>query len=182
MSKNFLCFVCNCHPNLADAINSLTSAENSLLEASKKGDLEEVQRLISRNVNVNCENRYGSTPLIMSSISGKLEVAEILIENGADVNHSQYQDWTALHGACFFGHIHLVCLLIMRGANTKVVNNEGKRPGEQFDQSVGYAAALEIQNILNKGLAALPEYRELLQQDETKSNDIDISLSASSKV
>mmetsp|Transcript_21749 Transcript_21749/g.32854 ORF Transcript_21749/g.32854 Transcript_21749/m.32854 type:complete len:167 (+) Transcript_21749:110-610(+) len=163
MSSTFFRNLCNCTPSLSEGI---TSAENDLLTAAKNGNLNQVRRLLRGGVDVNCVNSYGSTPLIMASIAGNLEIAEVLIEAGADVNQPQYQDWTALHGACFFGHVHLVCLLLMRGASTRVRTDQGKLPGEEFSADVEYAAGLEIQNILTKGLDALPEYRELLAQDQ----------------
>ncbi|XP_048214551.1 alanine aminotransferase 1 isoform X2 [Perognathus longimembris pacificus] len=51
-----------------------------------------------------------------------------LLEAGADVNARDSECWTPLHAAATCGHLHLVELLISRGADLLAVNTDGNMP------------------------------------------------------
>ena len=57
-----------------------------LIYASRDGDLEIVKFLAEQGADVNIQNIYGNTALILSSRLGHLEIVKFLIEQGADVN------------------------------------------------------------------------------------------------
>lgn len=61
------------------------SVEILLIDACQKGRLDLVQDLVrNRNVNVNCRNTHGYTPLMTACSFDHSEVAKFLLENGAD--------------------------------------------------------------------------------------------------
>lgn len=68
-----------------------TDLEVQLLDASKTGDLETVQRIILNNPNiVNCRDLDGrhSTPLHFASGYNRIAIVEFLLESGAEVHAS----------------------------------------------------------------------------------------------
>lgn len=58
----------------------------SLHEAAKEGNLAEVERLLSKGVNVNYKDEYDKTPLHLVAIQGCTEVAKLFVWRGADIN------------------------------------------------------------------------------------------------
>jgi ankyrin repeat protein len=72
-----------------DPLPSEIKLNADLMEAAKKGDVEQVRRLISEGANVNTVNhRTCSTPLQWASYNGNLEVVKLLLQNGARVLQS----------------------------------------------------------------------------------------------
>lgn len=67
-----------------------------LLQASAEGDLEHVELLISKGVDVNSSNVKGWTALTVAAYNQNLEVVKYLIEQGADVNHANVNGTTVL--------------------------------------------------------------------------------------
>jgi Ankyrin repeats (3 copies) len=62
------------------------SANDDLIAAAKKGDIEAVKSLIAKGANVNARTNYGATALHFAADRGHLEVIKALVEAGADVN------------------------------------------------------------------------------------------------
>ena len=62
-------------------------AETSPLhQASGKGDVKQVQKLIADGAELNSRDKDNHTPLHLALLGGKLKAAQLLIEQGADVN------------------------------------------------------------------------------------------------
>jgi ankyrin repeat protein len=102
------------------------SKNEKLLEASKKGDVEKVKKLLKEGADVNAKDKYDMTPLHSAARNGHIEVVKLLIEKGAYVNANDKNGWTPLHFAAFSGHIEVVMLLLEHGADPNIKNNEGK--------------------------------------------------------
>lgn len=123
--------------------------ELQLLEASKTGDLETVQRIVLSNPHtVNCRDLDGrhSTPLHFASGYNRIAIVEFLLENGAEVHASDKGEmdilWHSLeicftifgdfflmtgglvpiHNACSYGHYEVTELLIKYGANVNIAD------------------------------------------------------------
>nr|CAD7427177.1 unnamed protein product [Timema monikensis] len=99
-----------------------------LLEAAARNDIEEVRRLLIKDVNPDSTNEDGLTALHQCCIDNNEEMMKLLIEYGADVNAEDSEKWTPLHAAATCGHLHLVRFLISRGANLLAVNADGNMP------------------------------------------------------
>lgn len=99
--------------------------EVQLLDASKAGDLETVQRIVTANAHtVNCRDLDGrhSTPLHFAAGYNRVPVVEFLLENGAEVHASDKGGLVPLHNACSYGHYEVTELLVKHGANVNVAD------------------------------------------------------------
>ncbi len=97
-----------------------------LIQAAKKGLLEEVQRLVEWGADVDSRGTWGMTPLMWAASKGHGPVLKFLLDRGADVNAQANNSSTALMWTAFAGHRHLVKLLLDRGARVNVQSNCGR--------------------------------------------------------
>ena len=67
-----------------------------LLDASRTGDLDKVKELISKGVNIETRDKYGYTPLNITSSKGKLNIVKYLVEQGANIETKNMFNWTPL--------------------------------------------------------------------------------------
>ena len=81
----------------------------SLIEAVKRNDVKEVERLMTAGSSVQID--YS---LRLASENGHVEVVSLLLNVGADVHT---RDDFALHLASYFGHAKVVALLLDAGAD-----------------------------------------------------------------
>src|SRR5262245_34961387 len=66
-----------------------------LLEAARRGKVDEVRALLSQGVSVNSADKDGYTPLMRATLSAKTDTVEALIQAGADVNLKNNKGQTA---------------------------------------------------------------------------------------
>ena len=105
--------------------------EDSILEASKAGNLEIVKNIVSLYSHiVNCTDEDGkhSTPLHNACSYGHYEVTELLVKHGATVNVSDLLQCTPLHEAATKGKYEIVELLLKHGADPSKKNRDGHTP------------------------------------------------------
>jgi hypothetical protein len=62
---------------------AIAGVNEDLVEASKRGDLPEVKRLLDKGADVNAKDKFGRTALMFSSKGGHQEIQEMLIKAGA---------------------------------------------------------------------------------------------------
>jgi ankyrin repeat protein len=62
---------------------AIARVNEDLIEASKRGDLPEVKRLLAKGAEVNAKDEKGRTALMRASKRGQWEVMELLIKAGA---------------------------------------------------------------------------------------------------
>ncbi|XP_071115864.1 putative ankyrin-containing lipoprotein Lxx09580 [Haliotis cracherodii] len=80
--------------------------------ASRRGNLEEVKRLLSRGVDVNCRWRGSRTPVMWAAYDGHRDVVELLVGEGADVSLVDVVGNNILHLACIGGDMETVKFLL----------------------------------------------------------------------
>jgi len=74
----------------------MSSLNEDLLNAAKRGHLEEVRRLLDKGVDVNARDDWWKTPLHYAADGGHLSVVKLLVEKGADVDAKNKEGKTPL--------------------------------------------------------------------------------------
>ncbi|XP_046340307.2 ankyrin repeat domain-containing protein 1-like isoform X2 [Haliotis rufescens] len=107
---------------------------DDLIYASRRGNLEEVKRLLSLNVDVNCRDSYSRTPVMWAAGREHAEVVELLVRKGTDVSLVDEGGSSILHFACYAGDMEIVKFVL----SLNVLDIESR--GELSRTPVMYAA------------------------------------------
>ncbi len=95
-----------------------------LIQATEKGLLEIVVKLIKEGEDVNTQDNDGNTILSIAAKKKNIDLVEWFLENGANVNASNKDGRTALVKACFVQNIDIIKKLIQKGANVNVQSGQ----------------------------------------------------------
>eukprot|EP00040_Diaphanoeca_grandis_P005922 m.35124 g.35124 ORF g.35124 m.35124 type:complete len:357 (+) comp17087_c0_seq1:238-1308(+) len=90
-----------------------------------QGDLEQVNALIDRGIDVNLSDPDGLTALHRACTENYLNIASALVNHGASVKKQDNDWWTPLHAAANAGNWRICNLLLTNGADPHAVNAEG---------------------------------------------------------
>ena len=91
----------------------------ALGEAARKGDIEEVRRLLDKGTTTRTLDFNGHTILHIALLNGHANIARLLIEYGADIYIPTYDGYQPLHFAAAFCPA-AIPLLLEKGANDNV--------------------------------------------------------------
>lgn len=91
-------------------------------------DLEMFNNVMKTKPNVNIQDDYGSTPLMIALQDSKLDIVNILLEAGADVNIKDTHNSTALMIAVECSTSEIINRLLDFGADVNVVDKDGSTP------------------------------------------------------
>ena len=92
-----------------------------LWRLAEAGDVEALERILSRGVDVNARNKHGMTALMRAACNGHERAVRALLDHGANPNLARNDKFTAVALAAFFGHTETVKTLIDHGATTHMV-------------------------------------------------------------
>nr|CAH8870252.1 unnamed protein product [Trichobilharzia regenti] len=104
-----------------------------LLDATLRGDCEEVEYLLSLGISPNISNVDGLTALHQACIDNDIALCNILLDYGANVNARDADLWTPLHAASTCGYLQICQLLIKHGGDLKACNADGLIPYDICD-------------------------------------------------
>ncbi|KAL6721442.1 hypothetical protein ACLMJK_000545 [Lecanora helva] len=134
---------------------------NVLAQATKKGDLATVSRLLEKGADANFSSQYAYSPLNLASKAGNVSMVRLLLGAGADVNHKGSYSGSALHVAAFSRHYDTVEVLLDHGADVNALSvgiprADGTSLHETYSANALYAASkggndLVVQLLLTKG-------------------------------
>jgi len=65
---------------------SLDIYGNQLINSVSEGDIDTVQELLSKKVNVNAQDKEGKTALMIASMEGFHDIVDLLLDRKANVN------------------------------------------------------------------------------------------------
>lgn len=99
--------------------------KSDVFVAVKNNNLNLLQNLISNNVDLNIQDKYGYTPLIESIYGNNTKSAELLIKGGANLDLVNKNGDTALTLAIQKNNNFIVELLVQNGADLNITNNDG---------------------------------------------------------
>ncbi len=85
---------------------------NLLFYSIRKGDVEEVELLLDKGVDIHADDNVGWPPMVRAAEDGQLRIVEILLERGADPLKGTIGDRLPLHFAAEGGHLPVVNLLL----------------------------------------------------------------------
>ena len=102
------------HPDYNRAIPY--GSDTPLMFAARVGDLASARLLLAAGANVNDEDAWGVSVLVLAAYSGFRDVVQLLLDKGADPNASK-AGFTALHEAIMRRDEALVRTLLAGGAN-----------------------------------------------------------------
>jgi hypothetical protein len=99
-----------------------TDSAMSLHQAIVNGDVNEVESILSRGMDVNIRNRRNWTPLHTAVDGQQKEIVQLLLDKNADVNLTNNNGETPIHLAVKSGQKGIVELLIEKGADLNITN------------------------------------------------------------
>lgn len=136
---------------------------DDLFAAAKKGDVDAVQALLAKGVDVNAKNSYGATALSFAADKGHLAIVKLLLQNNADVNAKDtFYKSSPLDWAVSRGHVEIAKALIEAGAEgadaalrSAAAKGDLKLVAAILDAAKSNEKALN-EEALTKALAATP--------------------------
>lgn len=99
-----------------------------IFEASRHGNVREVELLLRRGVNLNYRDHYGLTALHAAAFKGHKNVALMLSEVGLDLECEDDEGNVPLHMAVESGDIETVRVFVDKGVNLNAMNKRGVTP------------------------------------------------------
>ncbi|MEM0980533.1 MAG: ankyrin repeat domain-containing protein [Cyanobacteria bacterium P01_H01_bin.58] len=87
--------------------------EEDAFNAIREGNLEKLNSLIKSGCNVNTQDEYGRTMLLVAASLGQAEIVRLLVDVGADVNQVNHDaqtvdEYTALAAAASKNQKHII--------------------------------------------------------------------------
>jgi hypothetical protein len=101
----------------------------TLIDASYRGQKEQVEWLIVEGADLNAQDNQGDTALMNAAIKGHSEIVKLLLENGADVHAKDNAGNTALIDAAKYARAstsEVLALLVEHGAEVNAENKFGE--------------------------------------------------------
>ncbi|XP_053551684.1 histone-lysine N-methyltransferase EHMT1 isoform X2 [Bombina bombina] len=97
--------------------------------AAKKGHFEVVKYLLSNTqMDVNCQDDGGWTPMIWATEYKHVELVKLLHSKGADINIRDNEENICLHWAAFAGSVEIAEILLASKCDPRAVNIHGDSP------------------------------------------------------
>jgi len=104
------------------------SDQNSLILASKNGNLDEVERLVECGANLDIKGANEKTPLMWACANGHQRVVRYLLQSGANVEATNWIGSTALSYAAQNGRPDVARVLLKYHANINTQQSQGLTP------------------------------------------------------
>jgi ankyrin repeat protein len=102
---------------LSSGIAYTSSDSDEIFHASAKGDIQSIENLLNKGVDINRKGSEGMSPLAIAVISRKAEAVNYLIKKGANVNLKDNMGMTPLMQAADDGDLLIVEILAAAGAD-----------------------------------------------------------------
>lgn len=88
-----------------------TPDDPALIRAAQKQDANRLEELLDKGGNVNAQDRYGATPLMIAAYNGDKESVRVLLAHGADTRHTDNNGNTAYSVAETQGQMEIAELI-----------------------------------------------------------------------
>ena len=118
---------------IRSSANAQVTVEDGIWQASRIGDIAELERQINAGADLNARQPVsGTTPLGEAVIGNQPAVVTWLLKNGADPNQRSMDNSTPLHWACILGRAEIAAQLIDAEADLSAQNNYQATPADNL--------------------------------------------------
>ncbi|CAI8586337.1 unnamed protein product [Vicia faba] len=114
----------------ADIVQHVEDVEHGelVLEASRNGNVSELETLLRRGVNFNYRDDYGLTAVHAAAFKGHKDVVLMLCKAGLDLECEDDEGHVPLHMAVESGDLETVRIFVDKGVNVNAMNKKGVTP------------------------------------------------------
>lgn len=168
--------------NVYHTLKMKTIHSNNLVEALAQAifnnNIEDIEQIIEKGVDLNKPGLTGKTPLTIASEKGYIEICEILIKKGADVNALSFEGKTAFIAAILKGQYSVCQLLINNNARIDIRDFSLIQPSTALDyvMRIGSLDGLKLLMGDNEKLYLLLE-KVIISKDTDFSLDSELTTS-----
>ena len=107
-----------------------------IFNALYNNNYQDVIYLLNNNVNSNCQNEYGYTPLMVACINGNIQIVDVLLIYGVNPNVRNNKGQTALMIAIYNGHVDIMMRLINNNnINLDILDNHNNKAVDYYNKS-----------------------------------------------
>ena len=112
--------------------------EHAFIEACFEGDHKKVKEYLYGGIDPNCKNEHDNTGLMEAALNDKLSICKTIInlcKVELDVNAVNYNYKTCLHKAAYNNNLEVIKLLLVSGADPRLIDDSGSRPVDLCDDT-----------------------------------------------
>ena len=133
--------------SLAAAGLQASSNAHGLIEAAREGNVQRIEELLERDLDVDAQDGNGVTALMVASRYGHSGAVTGLLNHGADVNAQANNGWTALMWATALGERGRRRIQRLRGGDEDLVGpaQEGRGAGDPDTWTAPWTVNLPMQ-------------------------------------
>ncbi|CDW84156.1 protein kinase domain containing protein [Stylonychia lemnae] len=141
--------------------------------AAEVGDQQVILKILKSlsqsqsQLQINCTNSDGWTPLHVAASEGHTHIVDILIQQGANIECKTKSNRTPLHIACIRGNLGVVQILVLAGSDTNAKDVDGNTPAH-FCAEYGHHDSLRF---------LLTKHPTLFAKNKEGKSPIDLSVS-----
>lgn len=146
---------------MSDDLPPYIDDSDAIVTASVDGRDELVRDLLSNGISPDTTDEYGSTGLHAAAKEGNPLIAQLFIQARADINKKGNDGNTPLDLAVFYGHSHIVELLLQYGAK----KTAGLSPIQIQEDEIH--KAFETKNAVERLLSLTHSHKNLDQDPES---------------
>ena len=97
-----------------------------LIYTSARGNTEQVRELLDAGADIDIQDKFGRTALMLSAAYGRADTVKLLLDAGADIDIQEEFGRTALVLAAMWGHTGVMELLIQAGADVDIRDSDSR--------------------------------------------------------
>ncbi|CAF4067248.1 unnamed protein product, partial [Rotaria magnacalcarata] len=120
----------------------------NLCDAAYRGDLQTLLNAYKRGIQVDIQDKFMKTPLMVACAHGDLKTVQFLLTCGADVNKIDNFKWTPLHHAAHSGILDVVQAIVEAGG---AINAESITKATPLMRAIESSSFPVCEYLVNKG-------------------------------